>query len=45
MRIENHRIICGKRGKNPSEPINSPFTGMSVSHEHGIPELKEYHAL
>jgi hypothetical protein len=26
MSIGNHRIICGKRGKNPSQPINSPFT-------------------
>ena len=26
MSIENHRIICGKRGTNPSQPINSPFT-------------------
>ena len=26
MRIGNHRITCGKRGKIPSQPINSPFT-------------------
>jgi hypothetical protein len=26
MSIENHLIICGKRGKNPSQPINPPFT-------------------
>jgi hypothetical protein len=27
MSIENHGMICAKRGKNPSQPINSPFTG------------------
>ncbi len=23
-------MTCGKRGKNPSQPINSPFTGLHV---------------
>jgi hypothetical protein len=31
MSIETHRIVCGKRGKNPSQPINSPFTGTEKS--------------
>jgi hypothetical protein len=26
MSIENHQIICGKRSKNVSQPITSPFT-------------------
>ena len=26
MNIDNHRIICGKRDKNQSQPINTPFT-------------------
>ena len=31
MCIENHRIICGQRGKNPNQPINSPFTAWDHS--------------
>ena len=27
MNIDNYRMTCGKRGKIPSQPINSPFTG------------------
>jgi hypothetical protein len=29
MNIKNHLIICGMVGKNPSQPINSPFTVLS----------------
>jgi hypothetical protein len=32
MSIGNHLIICGKRGKNPSQAINSPFTAQ-LHHE------------
>ena len=30
MSIDNHRMTCGKRGKNLSQPINFPFTGRHV---------------
>jgi len=30
MSIENHRIICGKRDKNSSQPINSMFTAYAM---------------
>ena len=28
MSIDNHQMTCGKRDKNPNQPINSPFTSM-----------------
>ena len=34
MSIENHRIICEKRVKNPSQPINFPFTAPAHAHTH-----------
>ena len=30
MSIDNHRMTCGKRGKNLSQPINSPFIAMNL---------------
>jgi hypothetical protein len=38
MSIENHQIMCGKRGKNSSQPINSMFIG-----EEQVIELKSYY--
>ena len=28
MSLDNHQMICGKRGKHLSQPINSPFTAL-----------------
>ena len=28
--MDNHSMICGKRGKNLSQPINSPFTSTEL---------------
>ena len=33
MSIDNHRMTCGNRAKNPSQTINSPFTGLDNLHE------------
>ena len=30
MSINNHQMICGKRGKNLSQPTTSPFTAVEV---------------
>ena len=31
MNIDNHRMTCGKRGKNPSQPINSMLTSTNTN--------------